>query len=209
MPLPTPLYNLENFPDVYEPREDSFLFIDTLDDEFNLIKSLNPTRVLEVGSGSGVIITYLALTLGSGCEFYSSDINPSACTATVRTANLNNVKVNAINTDLFNGFKDSLFDVILFNPPYVLTEDCEIQPGLNQAWAGGKDGRLIINKFLLKLQQFLTKSGVCYMITIKENKIQDISDYMLKFSFKTDIVKERRVLGEHLYVLRFSRILIS
>ncbi|KAF2883549.1 hypothetical protein ILUMI_22613 [Ignelater luminosus] len=206
MSLPTPLYDLKCFPSVYEPSEDTFLFIDALETEMDFIKSLNPTSIIEVGSGNGVVITSLAAALKCTQVLFAIDINPLACLATEHTAHLNKTTVECLNMDLLSNFKDSVFDIILFNPPYVVTESEEIVgQGLSRAWAGGINGREIIDKFLPKLRDCLHSKGVCYMITIKENKPDEIKEIMLDFGFKTAIVKERKVPGEHLFVLKFWR----
>lgn len=205
MSLPTPLYDLKCFQSVYKPSEDTFLFIDALETEIDFIKSLNPTSIIEVGSGNGIVITSLATVLKCTVLF-ATDINPLACLATRHTACLNETYVECLNMDLLSNFKDSVFDIILFNPPYVVTESEEIVgQGLSRAWAGGINGREIIDKFLPKLRDWLHSKGVCYMITIKENKLDEIKENMLEFGFKTAVVKERKVLGEHLFVLKFWR----
>lgn len=65
---PTPKYNLKGL-DVYEPAEDSFLLLDTLElEDWDLI---NPTVVLEVGSGSGVVSSFLSSLIGheKACKY--------------------------------------------------------------------------------------------------------------------------------------------
>ncbi|KAF5275086.1 hypothetical protein FQA39_LY07023 [Lamprigera yunnana] len=188
-----------------ENQEDSFLFLDALESELQHINSLKPLNILEVGSGSGIIIAALAAYFKNQCLFYATDINPKACLCTQETANRNDVLVSCINMNLFSNFKTCNFDVILFNPPYVCTDDDEIVPGIKQAWAGGKNGRLIIDQFLNQLELFLTSKGVCYMVLLKENKPNDVLMKMNKLGFKSYIIKERKILGEYLYVVRFNR----
>jgi len=206
MSLPTPLYDLKNFPDVYEPSEDTFLFLDALECDADFINSVKPANIAEVGCGSGVVITFLASILKSKCTYFATDINPSACLATLKTATLNNVTVECLNMNMLSHFKHSLFDVLLFNPPYVVTEDSEIGPGLQAAWAGGADGREIIDKFLANLNNLISDTGVCYMVVIKENKPDEIKKIMYNLGFNTCVIKERKILAEHLFILRFSRV---
>ena len=45
------------------------------------------------------------------------------------------------------------FDIIIFNPPYVATEDTELanaqtKKGIEAAWAGGKHGIQVLLQFL-------------------------------------------------------------
>lgn len=98
MKLVTPDYSLAGVEDeVYEPSEDTFLLLDTLESEFLWLKNRNPKTVLEIGCGSGVIITALSNALGSTAYCIATDINISACRTTCMTANLNNAKVIFIN----------------------------------------------------------------------------------------------------------------
>lgn len=204
MSLPTPIYDLKQFDSVYEPSEDTFLFIDALEADLEYIHSLRPSCILEVGSGSGIVITSLARHFQTQCLFFATDINPVACLCTKQTAYLNNVVVHCTNMNLYCNFK-SIFDIILFNPPYVCTEDSEIKPGINRSWAGGSDGRIIIDQFLSQLELFLSDSGVCYMVALKENKPYEIMATMKVLGFNSCIIKERRILGEHLFVIRFIK----
>lgn len=88
--------------------------------------------VLEIGSGSGCVISFISLLLQSeGINYRSlaSDINPFAVNATLRTAEANNVKVDSHNTnfvDIFDGSLDTNLDILIFNPPYVPTPNEEV-----------------------------------------------------------------------------------
>lgn len=204
MALKTPVYNLNDYPNVYEPREDTFLFIDALEADQQFIKDLNPKCAVEIGSGSGVVITALSSILNNSCTYFATDINIDACKATQLTSILNHTQIECVNSDLLQCFKPNFFDMILFNPPYVVTNDEEIiGTGLNRAWAGGTNGRVIIDKVLGKLSCLLSNQGVCYMVLLKENNPEEILKILEKRSIDGKLVLARRVIGEHLFVYKF------
>lgn len=206
MSLKTPYYNLERFPDVYNPAEDTFLLLDALEKEIPYLLSIQPQFVVEIGSGSGVVVTALAQVFKSICIYFATDINIQACLSTQSTATKNSVLVECLNMDLLTCFKYHSFDVILFNPPYVVTDCREISgKGLERAWAGGPRGRTIIDKVLQDLSQLLSPRGICYMVLLKENNPQEVVTYMKKMDFYSQCVLERKILGEHLYVYKFFR----
>ncbi|KAJ8931247.1 hypothetical protein NQ314_015866 [Rhamnusium bicolor] len=207
MVLETPKYNLDKYPEVYDPREDTFLFLDALEADTMFLLNLKPKIAVEIGSGSGIVITGLAFILQKSCLYFSTDINYQACLATKNSASLNNVSVECSNMDLLTGFNHNMFDIILFNPPYVVTDSEEISGnGLNCAWAGGVNGREIIDKLLCNISELLTSKGVCYMVLLKENKPEEVVNVMSRFNFNSEIVLQRKIPGEHLYIYKFFRI---
>ncbi|KAJ8955803.1 hypothetical protein NQ318_005344 [Aromia moschata] len=199
MALLTPTYNLDKYPEVYDPREDTFLLLDALEMEAGFLSKFNPTVVVEVGSGSGIVIAALAVMLRKSCLCMSTDINFTACQATKNTSILNDVSIECMAMDLLTCFKRKVFDVVVFNPPYVVTESEEITGhGLNRAWAGGKHGCEIINRLVFDLPDMLSDRGVCYMVLLKENKPEEIVEVMKLLCFVSEIVVQRRIPGEHL-----------
>ncbi|KAF7270584.1 hypothetical protein GWI33_016475 [Rhynchophorus ferrugineus] len=205
MSLQTPLYNLNDFPDVYEPSEDTHLFIDALEKDMKHIINSKPTLACEIGCGSGVLIAALAKILKSTCCYFCTDINPKACIATTRTAKMNKVPLECTRMDLTTNLKCK-FDIILFNPPYVLTEELEIFGcGLNRAFAGGLRGRSVTDRLLNNLNDILSDNGVCYLLLLKENNIGEIGEKMGEKGFKIKLVIQRKIPGEHLFVYKFSK----
>ncbi|KAK9744771.1 Methyltransferase small domain [Popillia japonica] len=205
MLLQTPVYNLKQFPNVYTPSEDSFLLLDTLEADMNNIIQINPDFIVEIGSGSGVIITALAAFL-KNTRCFATDINPEACIATTTTSILNNTCVEACNMTFLTCFKENVFDIIVFNPPYVVTDSEEVfGNGVARAWAGGIDGCEVINQFLKSLPNLMSSKGICYLLLIKENNPQKIINILYGMKFNVNIVKQRKIPCEHLYVLKIYK----
>lgn len=85
----------KDYDNVYEPSEDTFLLCDAINQDVGDIIASNPFFVLEVGSGSGCVITYAVKTLRQNgvCSYaMATDINPTAALTTTRTALHNNVR---------------------------------------------------------------------------------------------------------------------
>lgn len=77
---------------VYEPAQDTFIVLDALEKERDwLLSELNPLVALEIGPGSGCIITFLAKLLGPDRMYFANDINFAACLATQLTSQVNQV----------------------------------------------------------------------------------------------------------------------
>ncbi|CAJ0874179.1 3710_t:CDS:10 [Entrophospora sp. SA101] len=160
--IPTP--NLDHITSndynyVYEPAEDTFLFLDALENEQNFLRSiLKPCICLEIGSGSGCISTFLGMLIDKNTSLLlCTDINPYATSITVKTGHQNLViQLDAITTNLTSGLLPRLkhsIDLLCFNPPYVVTDSEELNSNnnniLDKSWAGGINGREVIDQMLI------------------------------------------------------------
>ncbi|EDW03309.1 methyltransferase N6AMT1 [Drosophila grimshawi] len=202
---------------VYEPAEDSFLLLDALEADLEFLeKQLQPRLCVEIGSGSGVIITALAKRLSHAAHCLATDINPRACEATRRTASRNGAKLDSVRCNLTNGLRRRCVDLLLFNPPYVVTSDEELlhQQGISSAternlvysWAGGRRGRRVTDILLEQLDDILSPGGVLYLLLLHENKPDEIVQQLARLKFKAVKCMERHIPGEHLYILKVARI---
>jgi methylase of polypeptide subunit release factors len=82
-------------------------------------------RVLDLGTGSGI---HALLALNHGDEVVATDINPRALDYTRFNAALNRLAMPATRQgDLFQPVNDEGFDLIVANPPYVLSPDSNLQ----------------------------------------------------------------------------------
>lgn len=62
-------------------------------------------------------------------------------------------------------FDYSKFYIIYYIPIQVGSKD------LSAAWAGGTDGREVLNRLLPKISSLLSPKGMFYLIALKENKV--------------------------------------
>lgn len=85
---------IADFQYIYEPSDDTFLLCDALEnDRFDFV-SCKPNIALEIGCGSGCVITFLTKMLKDESihiQSIATDINPCAVLATERTAKANEV----------------------------------------------------------------------------------------------------------------------
>ena len=71
------------------------------------------------------------------------------------------------------------FDVILFNTPYLPTEDDEIiDDTINYAFDGGLNGRKVIDMFLNEVGNHLNDGGIVQMI---QSSLSDNEETLEKF----------------------------
>lgn len=115
--------------------------------------------------------------------------------------------VESVLSDLASNLHPGLVDVLIFNPPYVPTPSEEVcGRGIEAAWAGGRLGREVIDKFLPKIPTLLSPSGVCYLLLVQDNKPTEIQAILRSsYQLQSDVIMRRQAKNEHLLVLRISR----
>ncbi|XP_062374079.1 methyltransferase N6AMT1 [Sardina pilchardus] len=212
MSYPTPLFGhvgRGTFVDVYEPAEDSFLLIDALEQDANRLQLLRPTICLEIGCGSGVVSAFLATVTGPEALYLCTDVNPAAAECAAETAVCNGVSLQPVITDLVESFLPRLsgeVDILLFNPPYVVTPPEEVGGrGIEAAWAGGDRGRVVMDRLFPMVTQLLSSQGLFYLVTIAENDPEEILRVLAGFGLQGEVCLARRAGSERLSILRFSR----
>lgn len=111
-------------PDVLIPRPETEELVEWILSENT---EENP-KILDIGTGSGCIAVTLAKKI-LGAKVHAWDVSEAALELTHKNAELNNVKVQISQTDVLKlQDRDTLFDIIVSNPPYVLeTEKGEME----------------------------------------------------------------------------------
>jgi methylase of polypeptide subunit release factors len=144
--------NIIALPNIYhpEPQSSSMFFLKTIREQFQHLNS-KKGRLLELGCGTGVI--------GLCCneyveELYLSDIDENAVFCTQINAFLNYMQPNIYHSNLFDSLPDILFDVILFNIPFL---DKKIE-AIAEVATNDLDGQIFIN-FMKQVPKYLTPEG--------------------------------------------------
>ncbi|GAV05880.1 hypothetical protein RvY_15943 [Ramazzottius varieornatus] len=203
------------FSSVYEPAEDSFLFLDALEKDWSTITALRPALCLEMGCGSGIISAFVASNLAAPCHMLCADLNPSAVSATAVTFSTNPATSIHCSWDLMTGNLASTLlpaaagavHLILFNPPYVVTSSVELDEGdlSSKAWAGGHRGREVTDRFFVQAQELLAPDGLLYCVLLQENNLEEVRAMMGNYGLSMDLIMSRRCRNEHLHVVCFRR----
>lgn len=181
---------LDVFHGVYQPREDSIFFVDSL-------KSLdiNPVSI-EIGSGSGIISLHLLLSKGEYTSHLAVDLNYDAALNTKHNAKINLLHFDVIAGDGIRSFRKGIPEyTILFNPPYLPTDpdiDKHLEFNERLALVGGIKGDEALIKHLKYLAHdqsgyyiisSLATNPVAFQQKLENFVIQVISS--LKLSFET------------------------
>jgi release factor glutamine methyltransferase len=218
--LQTPSTSHLSFDNIYEPAEDSFLLLDTIGslEETAFLQKRFPSHtsaplVVEFGTGSGVVIAFVAahsrkIFSHNNVVTLGVDLNKKACIATAATVERARKDfsfapgphtsaatfLDAIQADLGSPLRNGSVDVLIFNPPYVPTEEspAEIRNLLDKdehdpvsksakfeadsrllalSYAGGVDGMETTNQFLEDLPRVLNPArGIAYLLLCAGNK---------------------------------------
>ncbi len=181
---------LDVFESVYEPSDDSYLLAETIYTQPGL-------HVLDIGCGTGIQSIVLAL---QGAIVLSVDKNPKALENTLHNAELAGVSdfIKTLKSDLFSNIpKETKFDIIVFNPPYVASEG-----KTDIALDGGKQGKEVLHKFLDTFSDYLKKDGVCFFLQSSLNNFEETQEILKKKGFFVEILNRQNLFMEELVVFR-------
>jgi release factor glutamine methyltransferase len=157
---------------VYEPAEDSFLFAENL-------PVGTGDRVVDMGTGCG-ILGVIAATKAD--EVVAVDINPYAVRCAKENAELNHVaeKMSFVQGDLFSSVRTGeRFDLVLFNAPYLPSDDEDEDSWLAQSWTGGVSGRNVIDRFISRAPKHLEPNGEILLV---QSTLSDVEETLSRFA---------------------------
>eukprot|EP00322_Chrysochromulina_rotalis_P015471 CAMPEP_0115872764 /NCGR_PEP_ID=MMETSP0287-20121206/23606_1 /TAXON_ID=412157 /ORGANISM="Chrysochromulina rotalis, Strain UIO044" /LENGTH=223 /DNA_ID=CAMNT_0003327719 /DNA_START=76 /DNA_END=744 /DNA_ORIENTATION=- len=214
-PAPVSLPDLSHlgstdFEKVYEPSDDTFLLVDALSADADELQRRRPALCVEIGSGSGCVITHLGSLLPNAA-LIAGDVNRDANRATAATGAANSQCVAPVQMDLLGGLRPGTIDVLVFNPPYVPTSEEELAEAIassdiSAAWAGGPRGRLVLDRLLPLIGRALSPSGVFYLLGVAENAPDEIASQLRQEAgLQSTVIAERRAQNERLFVMRCAR----
>ena len=176
-------------PEVYAPAEDTWLLIRAAEKECH-----DGERVLEIGCGSGSV----SAALCPRARVLATDINPHA----VKAARVSGAEV--VRTDLFSGIC-GIFDLVLFNPPYLpTTPDERLDDWLEYALDGGPDGCAVIARFLSGIGRVLAPGGRGLLLISSLTGLPEVCTLIRQSGFTPEVFMKEQVEGEMLMVIRFA-----
>ncbi|MFA5266377.1 MAG: HemK2/MTQ2 family protein methyltransferase [Methanoregula sp.] len=175
---------------VYSPEADTVLLLKAARAE------VKPgDRVLEVGTGSGLVAAEIARIT----RVLATDINPHAVLCA------RNAGIDVVRADLFAGIRGS-FDLVLFNPPYLPTQPEErIDDWLEYALDGGESGRRVIERFARHVGDILAPGGRILLLISSLTGLHEVQELFAGQGYSVEPAIQQVIEDEVLYVLKIIR----
>ncbi len=183
---------------VYIPAEDSYLLADNLE--------IKPGQsVLEIGTGSGIVAMYASRLTD---RITVTDINFDACMLAEKNFKANNIEnIEILFGNLFEVVENRKFDVILFNTPYLPTEDDEVlEDTINYAFDGGLNGRKVIDLFLNEVGNHLNDGGIVQMIQSSLSGNEETLEKFDQLGFIAEIAASEHFFFEDITLINAYKI---
>ena len=183
---------------VYIPAEDSYLLAENLQ-----IKK--GQSVLEIGTGSGIIAMYASRLTDN---ITVTDINFDACELARKNFEANNIEtIEILFGNLFEPVKNRKFDVILFNTPYLPTEEDEVlDDTINYAFDGGLNGRKVIDLFLNEVGNHLNDNGIVQIIQSSLSGNEETLEKLDQLGFVSEIAAKEHFFFEDITLINAYKI---
>lgn len=179
---------------VYEPADDTFLIAEKM----NIAEDDN---VLDMGTGCGILAVLAAQKAKS---VLAVDINPHAIQCARKNAENCGYKegIEFRRGNLFRPIKkNEQFSLILFNPPYLPSEPNEEKSWIGKAWAGGRNGRKIIDKFIVDAYNFLVAGGKIQLVQSSLSNIDRTIQMFSELDLRTTIIAQVKFAFESVVLL--------
>jgi len=180
-------------PRVLIPRPETELLVRKVV-ELTQEKGKNCPRILDIGTGSGVIPLGI-MQLAKKSEIIAADISEEAlevAAENLRTFNCQG-KVKLVQSDIFSSFDETyenFFDCIVSNPPYVSKKDYEkldpwVKAEPRAALYAGEEGMDLLNVIISDSGRLLTSGGFL-AVEIGYDQAEKVKRAFLRKNF-TDI----------------------
>lgn len=188
--------------DVLIPQPDTEILVEEV---IEIAKNIDNPTILDLCTGSGAIAVSLAKNIPNA-KIIATDISKKAIEIAKKNAQFNGV-INNIEfreSDLFNKLKGEKFDIIVSNPPYIISSEIKKLPkDVRQepkiALDGGKDGLDFYRRIFEVGYEFLNRQGyLCVEIGYNQRedvkKIIELKKRYVQTYSKKDLCQNDRVI---------------
>jgi len=133
----------------------------------------------------------------------ATDINDHALKCALKNTIANKIyNIEFRQGNLFEAVIGRKFDLILFNTPYLPTnEDEKIDQEINAAWDGGVDGREIIDQFINELKDYLNENGRVQLVQSSLSDNDKTIARLEEMGFNTEITATEKCFFEEIVVI--------
>ena len=198
------------------PRQETEELVELIIENTKYEVGSTKLTVLDIGTGSGCIAISLANNI-LNAEVFAIDVSEKALATANKNAEINNVTVNFIHSDILkiddlkslctsNFVLPSFFDIIVSNPPYVRNlEKVEIKPNVLQyephlaLFVEDSDALLFYRKIGELAKKSLTQNGKLYFEInqyLGKETVQLLEDLGFRnVELKKDIYGNNRIIS--------------
>jgi release factor glutamine methyltransferase len=183
---------------VYEPAEDTFLIAEKMRVE-------EDDTVLDMGTGCGILAVLAAEKAKS---VLAVDVNPYALQCAAKNAETNGVKerIEFRLGELFQPIKQNeRFSLILFNAPYLPSEPDEEKSWIGKAWAGGRNGRKMLDRFVMDAPNFLAAGGRIQLVQSSLSDVNRTIEMFGELDLRAMVVAQVKVAFESIVLVEAKR----
>jgi len=161
-------------PNVLIPRPQTELLVERAE---SILKDIPDAKVVEVGTGSGIISVMLAILIPD-ISIIAVDINDDALKLALTNAKKFNVenKIKFIKSDIFNEIDVKNYDMCISNPPYIQNDyklPLNVKNEPSNALFGGNIGDELLKKIIDQTKTNNIEYLLCEMGYDQKNSLND------------------------------------
>ncbi|WP_035843245.1 methyltransferase [Crocinitomix catalasitica] len=160
---------------------------------------LNGKTLLELGCGIGAVSV---LAAKKGAKVVATDINPVAAKNAQMNGVNNGVKIDAINSDLFDNIPPHQFDYIMINPPYYPKKPVN---DAEYAWFCGEDFDYFKRCFK-QLANYFNANSEVYMILSEDCELDKLIEIASENRLSLTPVYQEKIWGEFTVIYSIQKI---
>lgn len=122
-------------------------------------------------------------------------MNPYAVRCAKDNSKLNHTQnIDFLQTDLFSAFKNGAqFDLVLFNAPYLPSEEGEEATWIGRAWAGGASGRVVVDRFIAQVPAYLKPHGRVLLMQSTLTGVDETLQAFTKSGLKASVIATQQL----------------